>query len=292
MDLFRSMQVFVATVEKGSMSAAAAQLGISSAMVGQHIAALEVRMKTRLLNRTTRRQSLTDFGANYFEQCKDILDRIAITDLEAEAQQSEALGKLRVTAPSTFGATVLMPALARYREESPLVDLDIVLTDRNVDLVDEGFDFAFRIGVPPDSRLIARKLMPYTMAICAAPCYLSVKGQPAHPLDLSAHNMVSFTPAAGSVLTLSKGEELVKVTPNCPIKVNSGHALLTSALAGLGVVVQPKILLAAAIKEGTLVELFPDWQLGERHVSLLYYRDQRMTPRMRSFISFSLAAFG
>ncbi len=211
MDLFRSMQVFVETVQTGSMSAAASQLSISPAMVGQYIAALEARLGTRLLNRTTRRQSLTDFGASYFDQCRDILDRVALTDLEAEAQQNEAIGKLRITAPETFGATILMPALTRYRQVSPQVTLDIVLTDRNVDLVEEGFDIAFRIGTPPDRRLIARKLMPYKMVICATPLYLSQKGVPAHPSELSQHEVVAFTPASGSILRLAKGEEVVEV---------------------------------------------------------------------------------
>ena len=178
MDLFRSMQAFVETVEKGSMSAAAKSLQVSPAMVGQYIVALEQRFGTRLLNRTTRSQKLTNFGGSYFEQCKDILDRVSLTDLEAEFQQSEAVGKLRITAPTTFGANVLMPALARYRQLAPQVKVDVELTDRNVDMIDEGFDIAFRVGVLPDSRLIARKLMPYKMTMCAAPSYLSQRGVP------------------------------------------------------------------------------------------------------------------
>ncbi len=159
------MQVFVTTAQRGSMSAAAVKLGMSPAMVGQHVAALEERLGTRLLNRTTRRQSLTDFGASYLEQCRDILDRVAVAERDAEASQTRARGRLRVTAPTTFGAEVLVPALQRYRELAPDVTLDITLTDRNVDLVDEGFDIAFRIGELPDSRLIARRLAPYRMMI-------------------------------------------------------------------------------------------------------------------------------
>ncbi|MFW8643670.1 LysR family transcriptional regulator [Rhizobium beringeri] len=165
------------TVQEGSMSAASGKLGMSPAMVGQHVAALEERLGTRLLNRTTRRQSLTDFGASYVEQCRDILERVALADQDAEALQAEPRGKLKMTAPTTFGAEVLMPRLQRYRELAPDVTLDITLTDRNVDLVDEGFDIAFRIGDLPDSRLIARRLAPYRMMICAAPNYLARRGQ-------------------------------------------------------------------------------------------------------------------
>lgn len=292
MDLFRSMKAFVTAVQAGSMSAAAEQLGLSPAMVGQHVAALEERLGTRLLNRTTRRQSLTDFGASYFEQCRDILDRVAIADREAETQQTTPRGKLRVTAPTTFGAEALVPALKRYRETAPDVVLDLVLTDRNVDLVEEGFDVAFRIGTPPDSRLIARSLMPYRMMICAAPDYLSRKGEPRHPEELSVHEAVGFTPAARSPWRLSKGGETVEITPLRHLTVNSGQALRMAARAGLGVIMQPEILLTADVQAGALVQLLPDWRLGERPMSLLYYRDQRMTPRLRSFISFATAEFG
>lgn len=291
MDLFRSMKAFVTAVQAGSMSAAAEQLGLSPAMVGQHVAALEERLGTRLLNRTTRRQSLTDFGASYFEQCRDILDRVAIADREAETQQTAPRGKLRVTAPTTFGAEALMPALKRYRETAPDVMLDLVLTDRNVDLVEEGFDVAFRIGTPPDSRLIARRLMPYRMMICAAPDYVKRMGEPCHPDELSGHEAVGFTPAAMSPWRFSKDGKVVEVSPLRHLTVNSGQALRMAARAGLGVIMQPEILLAADVHAGVLVQLLPDWRLGERPMSLLYYRDQRMTPRLRSFISFAIEEF-
>jgi len=215
MGLFRSMQVFVMTAQEGSMSAAAGKLGMSPAMVGQHIAALESRLGTRLLNRTTRRQSLTDFGTSYIEQCRDILDRVAVADRDAEASQTKARGQLRVTAPTTFGAEVLMPALKRYRELAPDVTLDITLTDRTVDLVEEGFDIAFRIGELPDSRLIGRTLAPYRMMICAAPDYLAHHGTPQHPGALSDHQAIGFTPASRSPWRLSKGGEDVEVARGC-----------------------------------------------------------------------------
>lgn len=292
MGLFRSMQVFVTTVQEGSMSAASARLGISPAMVGQHVAALEERLGTRLLNRTTRRQSLTDFGKTYVEQCRDILERVAIVDQDAEASQTKPRGLLRITAPTTFGAEVLMPALQRYRELAPEVMLDITLTDRNVDIVEEGFDVAIRIGDLPDSRLIARHLAPYRMVICASPDYLARHGHPGHPSALSGHETIGFTPAARSPWRLSKGKEEVEVVPRMSITVNSGQAVRMAARAGLGVVMQPAILLASDMQAGLLVQLFPDWHLRERPMSLIYHRDRRMTPRVRSIISFVVAEFG
>jgi DNA-binding transcriptional LysR family regulator len=292
MSLFRSMLVFVTTVQEGSMSAAAVKLGISPAMVGQHVAALEERLGTRLLNRTTRRQSLTDFGKSYVEQCRDILERVAIADQDAEAAQAEPRGQLKITAPTTFGAEVLMPALQRYRLLAPAVTLDITLTDRNVDIVDEGFDVALRIGELPDSRLIARPLAPYRMMICAAPEYLAQRGEPAHPADLATHDAIGFTPAARSPWRLTRGDDVVEVSPRISITVNSGQAVRTAARSGLGVIMQPAILLNSDIEAGLLVRLFPDWHLRERPMSLIYHRDRRMTPRLRSIIHFAISEFG
>ncbi|MBY5694672.1 LysR family transcriptional regulator [Rhizobium leguminosarum] len=292
MSLFRSMQVFVTTVQEGSMSAASGKLGMSPAMVGQHVAALEERLGTRLLNRTTRRQSLTDFGASYVEQCRDILVRVAIADQDAEALQAEPRGRLKMTAPTTFGAEVLMPRLQRYRELAPDVTLDITLTDRNVDIVDEGFDIAFRIGELPDSRLIARRLAPYRMMICAAPDYLARKGNPDHPSDLANHDAIGFAPAARSPWKLAKGDDRVEVVPQMSIIVNSGQAVRVAGRAGLGVIMQPSVLLSSDVEAGLLVQLFPDWQLRERPMSLVYHRDRRMTPRLRSIISFAISEFG
>lgn len=292
MDLFRAMQAFVAVVQTGSMSAAAKQLDLSPAMIGQHVAALEERLNTRLINRTTRRQNLTNFGSSYFEQCRDILERLALAEMEAETLQQSPSGKLRITAPTTFGAEALIPALKRYRELAPEVRLDIVLTDRNVDLVGEGIDVAFRIGSLSDSSMIARALLPYRMMICAAPDYLARHGWPRHPEELSSHEAILFTSAAKSLWRLSKGEEVVEIAPACQLIVNGGQAIRVAARNGLGIVMQPEILLAADVRDGLLVQLFPEWRLSERPMWLLYYRDQLMTLRLRSFISFALAEFG
>lgn len=291
MDLFLSMKAFIATVQAGSMSAAAKQLNITSAMVGQHIAKLEARLGTRLLNRTTRRQNLTDFGASYFDQCQDILERVAMAEMAAEAQSIEALGVLRVTAPVTFGSSLLMPALVRYRKVSPLVKIDVVLTDQNIDLVDERIDIAFRIGEVPDSRLIKRHLLPYKMIVAASPDYIQQRGMPACPDELIDHDIVRFTSSSAAPLTFSKEDATCTVTQKAVVMVNNGQALANAAIGGLGIIIQPEILLNKYILAGSLVRLLPDWTLRERPLSLLYYRDQRMTPRIRSFIEFAIREF-
>ncbi len=292
MDIVRCMQAFVATVQAGSMSAASAELGQSPAMVGQQIAALEERLGTRLLNRTTRRQSLTDFGGSYVEQCRDILDRIALAEEAAELQQTRVQGRLRITAPTTFGSEALMPALGSYRLTAPDVELDIALSDRNVDLVEEGFDIAFRIGVMQDSAMIARPLAPYRMAVCAAPDYLTRRGMPIDPEDLTGHETIAFTPSARSPWKFARENEEKAITPARMITVNSGQAVRAAARAGLGIIMQPEILVKRDLEIGCLVRLFPDWRLGEKPMWLLYQRDRRMTPRLRSFIAFATVAFG
>jgi len=291
MDLFQSMKAFVTTVNAGSMSAAATQLNLTPAMIGQHIAALESRLGTRILNRTTRRQNLTDFGASYLEQCKDIIERVALADMEAQAQSTQAMGSLRITAPISFGTSLLMPALNQYRSLNPLVKIDVVLNDRNIDLVEEGIDIAFRIGKVPDSRLIQRVLMPYKMIACAAPSYLKEHGTPSQPSELNQHDLILFTPASRAPINWYKEEQHVEVKPNCMMTVNSGHGLLNAAKSGLGIIIQPEVLLKHDVKSGALEKILPDWSLGQRQISILYYRDQTMTPRVRGFINFALQEF-
>lgn len=291
MDLFRAMTVFAEVARAGSMSAASRKLHISPAMVGQYIAALEDRLGMRLLNRTTRKQKLTDFGNSYLEQCHDILERVAASEIQAEGLQNSFSGKLRLTAPLTFGTEQLVPALQRYRDIAPDVEIDLILTDRVIDLVDEGIDLAFRIGKLNDSTMIGRPLMPYRMAICASPGYLKKYGTPHHPDELSRHHLISLTVSSRSPWTLSKGHERIEVPLHSKLTINNGQALRMAARAGLGIVMQPEILLSEDIESGKLIRLFQEWHTGERQIWLLYLRDKKMTPKLRAFINVALEAF-
>ncbi|AIR61559.1 LysR family transcriptional regulator [Cedecea neteri] len=291
MDLFRAMTVFAEVAKAGSMSAASRKLHITPAMVGQHIAALEDRLGMRLLNRTTRRQKLTDFGSSYLEQCHDILERVAISETQAEGLQHSFGGKLRLTAAVSFGTECLIPALQRYRKMAPDVEIEITLTDSVIDLVDEGIDIAFRIGELDDSSMIGRPLMPYRMAVCASPDYLNVYGTPEHPSELFGHQLLSLSTSSRSPWKLSRGEEKVEIPVESKLTVNNGQALRMAARSGLGIVMQPEILLSEDIISGRLVRLFQGWQIRERQVWLLYLRNKRMTPKIRAFINFSLEEF-
>jgi DNA-binding transcriptional LysR family regulator len=192
MDRLTSISAFVTTVESGSFTAAAKALGISPQMIAKHIRALESRFSARLLNRTTRRQSLTEFGQDFFVHCRAILGRVEAMEAMADETIGTPRGKLRVTAPVSFGSTLLVPMVTNYLRRHPDVEVDLVLEDRHVDMITEGFEVIFRIGALSDSDLIARRLRPFELTICASPDYLAKRGIPAVPEDLLEHECLGY----------------------------------------------------------------------------------------------------
>ena len=289
--MFDSMKVYVLAVEKGSLSAAATACGISATMAGNHLRTLEKRLGMQLLNRTTRRQHLTAFGEDYYTRCKEILRLVAETDAQAQNLQLAPVGKLRVTAPVTFGTEALMPALSVYLERYPEVSVDVALCDRVVDLVEEGFEAAIRIGQLPDSALIAKSLAPYRLMICASPEYLARKGTPGKPEQLSQHECLSFSPAALAHWRLTDQDGVCRVPVSGRLQVNHGQALRVAALHGIGIVLQPAFLLEADVRAGRLVQLFPTHGLPSRPMSVVYLPDRYRTPKLRSFVDFLVERF-
>jgi DNA-binding transcriptional LysR family regulator len=178
MDKLRGMETFIAVVECGSFTGAASRLGLSAVMVGKYIAQLESQLATRLLERNTRRQSLTDAGRVYFDEAKRVMEQVSIAESAVERLRLAPAGTLRVSAPTSFGASVIAPLTATFLQAWPAVRVELDLTNRMVDLVDEGFDLAIRIGEIHQEDLVARYLAPYRMVICAAPAYLARYGTP------------------------------------------------------------------------------------------------------------------
>lgn len=291
MDLLDSMKVYVLTVEKGSLSAAAAACAISSTMAGNHLRILEKRLGMVLLNRTTRRQHMTAFGEHYYLRCKEILRLVAETDAQAQNLQLAPAGKLRVTAPVTFGTEMLMPALSEYLERYPQVSIDVSLSDRVADLAEDGFEAAIRIGQLPDSSLIARPLAPYRLMICAAPDYLARRGTPERPQDLGEHECLSFSPAALAHWRLSDQDGTYRVAVAGRLQVNHGQALRVAALHGMGIVLQPAVLLEPDVRAGRLVQLFPAHELPSRPMNVVYLPDRYRSPKLRSFVDFLVERF-
>ncbi|CAG9239295.1 LysR family transcriptional regulator [Paraburkholderia caribensis] len=293
MDKFVSMEVFVAVVEAGSLTAAAERFDLSSAMVGKHIRSLETQLSTRLLTRTTRRQSLTEIGRQYYEQCRRILADVKAAESLAEAMTSAPRGTLKVTVPLTYGVEVFSPAMTDYLNQYPEVSLELDLSNRVFDLVEEGFDAAVRIGRLPDSSLVARPLKPYRMRACASPAYLQRMGTPKTPADLLHHECLGFLHWGREGLWRLDGdaESDYQLRPG-RFRANNGQALKMAALRGFGLVLQPEALLANEIGQGTLISVLEDYLPDGAPVHLIYPRDRQPTPKLTSFIDFVIERFG
>jgi DNA-binding transcriptional LysR family regulator len=291
MDKLRSMEVFVAAVDAGSFTAAADLFSMSPVMVGKHIRQLEERLGARLLTRTTRRQSLTEIGRQYAERCRLILADIKAAESGAEAMRSTPRGTLRLSAPVSFGTLRLAPALTDYLALYPEVSLELNLNDRVIDLVEEGYDAAVRIGDLEDSGLVARLLQPYRMLLCASPEYLQRAGTPRTPADLAHHQCLDFTPLNRRVRWSLEGAGESEF-PASRFRSNNGQALRMAALRGYGILQQSEALLGEDIAAGRLVPLLEDFLPAPRPMALVYPRDHSPTPKMTTFIQFMVERFG
>lgn len=292
MDLFTAMRTFVDVVDAGSMNAAARQRNVTSALVGQRIAALEDHLQVRLLNRTTRQQSLTDFGERYLEQCRDILELVAQSEGTASDQQTDPRGRLRIAAPLSFGSEALMPALKEFTDTYPAVEIDLVLSDSNEDLVAGGFDAAFRIGRLDDSTLVQTSLAPYCMMVCASAALLDERGVPQTPTDLDRFSAVLFSKTGRRDWRFLQDGKTVHWSPKAAISVNSSQAVRTAAKAGMGIAMLPECLVSADIAAGSLVRILPDWSLPEQPMAIVYHRDRYRPRRLESFVGFARSTFG
>lgn len=293
MDKFVSMEIFVAVVEAGSLTAAAERFEISSAMVGKHIRSLEARLGTRLLTRTTRRQSLTEIGRQYYEQCRRILADVKDAESLAESMAAAPRGVLKVTVPLTYGVEIFSPAMTDYLNEWPEVTLELDLSNRMTDLVEEGFDAAVRIGQLQDSSFVARPLKPYRMRACASPAYLARAGIPRTPADLADHECLGFLHWGREGAWRLGGESAAENSLRAGrFRANNGQALKVAALRGFGLVLQPEALLAREIASGELVSVLEEHLPEGAPVHLVYPRDRRATPKLTSFIDFVIERFG
>ncbi|QDQ28729.1 LysR family transcriptional regulator [Chitinimonas arctica] len=296
MDRFSSMAIFARVVERGSFTAAAEGSGMTPTMVGNHIRELERHLKGRLLNRTTRRQSLTELGKRYHARCVEILALVDSAELDAREMQNSPRGRLRVSCPVIYGTRVLVPALAAYFDCYPEVQVELSLNDRFVDLAEEGFDAAIRVGVLPDSGLIARPLAHSSRIVCASPAYLARHGQPRTPADLAQHNCLAFMVATGPEhewrFSRPDGNGVERIAVRGRLDVNGGLALREAALAGLGIILQPRMMLQEDLDAGRLVRLFPDWPAQTLPIHVVHLPDAHMPPKLASFIAFLQETLG
>lgn len=295
MDRLTSMAVFVKVTDLGSFTAAADTLGMSAQMVAKHVVFLEDRLGAVLLNRTTRRQNLTDVGRAFYERCKLLLAEAEAVESLARDMQSHPSGVLRVNAPVTFGAFTLAAVVTRYLARHPEVEIDLTLNDRIIDPVEDGFDIVVRVGELTDSELVAHPLAPYRLIACAAPAYLQRRGMPRTPADLAAHDCLAHVHAASTLTCrwqFSRRGQTEEVPARGRIRSNDWKALLHAALEGYGVALGPESILAAEIAAGRLVHVLPDYEGPARPMHVLYPAARRPTAKVRSFVEVLLAECG
>jgi DNA-binding transcriptional LysR family regulator len=233
LDRFATLEAFVAVARSGSFARAAEKLGLSRAMVSKHIQALEARLGTRLLNRTTRQVSLTEAGRNFQQRAERLLAELEDAEGDAAQEADTPRGTLRISAPVSFGVTHVAPALAAFLAAHPGLRGDLALNDRVVDVVEEGFDLAVRIGRLPDSMLIARRLAVARLAVIASPGYLSRHGRPTQPDDLAGHNCLTYAYAASRDEWRFVGKQGTRsVAVQGSLRANNGDALREAVLGG------------------------------------------------------------
>jgi DNA-binding transcriptional LysR family regulator len=293
MDRLTSMTIFARAVELGSFSAAAAVFHMSPQLVGKHVRMLEQHLGVQLLNRTTRRQHLTEIGASYYERVKVILAEVEGADSLALDARARPSGLLRVNAPATFGIHALTPRLVEYLAAYPDVQVELSLSNRYIDAMEEAVDVVFRIGELEDSSRIARRLAPYRLVLCASPDYLAAHPKLVSPLDLARHACLGFPYTELRTHWNFDGPDgRVTVPVANRLTIDSGEALLVAARAGAGLMLQPIELVAPDLAAGTLVRVLPKYTVPPRPLHLLYAPDRQMTPKLRSFVDFCVAAFG
>ena len=294
LDRFESMRVLLEVAELGSFSAAARTLRISPSMVTKHIAAQEDRLGAQLLHRTTRRVTLTEIGRTYRDMAERIVAELEEAETLTAANQRNVRGLLRVNGPVTFGAHQIAPLMADFNNAYPALTVELGLNDRLVDLIDEGWDVAIRIGRLASSALIARKLAPCRMLLCGSPAYLALHGTPTRVEELRDHVCLGYTLSRSvGVEKWSFGPEGDIVVPvSGPLRTNNGDALLAAAIAGLGLTYQPTFILANAVQSGQLAPLELDRPLLDMGgVYAIYAPGGRLPAKAKAFIEFLAQRF-
>lgn len=293
MDRLTSMSVFARVADLGSFTAAAQELRMSPTMIGKHIRFLEDRLGSQLINRSTRRQGLTELGRSYLDHCKHLLVEAEAGDALVEEALSAPRGRLRVATSVAFGSYSLAPALVRFMNKYPEVSVELVLSDRMVDLLEEGLDAAIRVGTLTDSTMMSRSLSPYTGLVCAAPSYLAERGTPTHPRDLAAHECLRYPGWSDARRWSFIGPEgEVHVDVESRLTINNAFGIRYAALAGAGIILMRDELVAEDIAAERLQVLLPNYKTQARARQMLWPKNRKMTPKLRALIDFIVETYG
>lgn len=293
MDKFLEMQTFAAVVDAGSFVRAAQALDISRAAVSRHVADLEERLGVRLLHRTTRKLSLTEEGRAFQVRCKALLGELEEAESEITASSAQASGLLKINVPVSFGIMHLAPLWSDFMAANPRVTLDVTLSDRVVDLVEDGYDLSVRIGSLPNSSLISRKLASTRMVLCASPAYLRKHGYPEHPADMAEHTVLAYSLLAmGDHWELEGPQGKVNVLVHPVMRTNSGDTCRAAALKHQGIILQPSFLVEEDLRSGALVEFMPQYRSAEFGIYAVYPSRQYVSAKVRLLIEFLVKALG
>ncbi|GGF80872.1 LysR family transcriptional regulator [Alteromonas lipolytica] len=293
MDRIDAMRAFVTVARSGSFSAAADKLDKSPQLISKYVSQLEEHLDTRLLNRTTRRVHLTEAGEQYLPRASQVLDEIDAMENQLTDLQHKAHGLLRISAPVAFSTSHLAPLINKFQQQYPDVDVDLHLNDRKVDIVEEGFDIALRIGHLKSSSMIAKRLTIIKLVICASPDYLALHGEPTTLESLTQHNYLRYSlldssnsPDAHHYLTQGQVPDIGKVS------CNHGEFLCQCAVLGQGIVMQPTFICHDAINAGKLKVILRDNEPAPMHLYAVYAHRQLMASKVRAFINFAADFYG
>ncbi len=284
------MEAFVLTVKTGSFAASAISLNTSPQMIAKYVVFLEDYLGLKLLNRTTRSQKLTEFGKQYYEKCLFILDEVKSSKTLAQQFIEEPKGRLRISAPVSYGHFNLISVLSRFMRCYPKVNVDLQLSDRYVDLVEDDFDIVFRIGELSNSSYIARKLNSYKLIFAASPTYLAKNGIPVTPNDIKKHQCLIYqyvNPTKKDYLwPFSINGKVINIPISGTLKSNDTLALANAAVEGLGITMLPQSMLSELIRQNKLFPILQDFLPPAREVHLLYKADKQQLPKLKMFIEF------
>jgi DNA-binding transcriptional LysR family regulator len=292
-DILAGMRVFVAVVDAGSFASAADKLDLSRGMTSRYVAQVEAHLGVRLLNRTTRRLSLTEAGQDYYQRANQVLGLVEDAERAAAQGVAEPRGNLRINTSVAFGARHLGPVVTAYLQRFPQVKAELTLNDRMVDLVDEGFDVAVRIARKIEPGLVARPITQARVVVCASPEYLMKHGTPRTPADLATRNCLSYAYTGQQHLwrfTRRGREQSVTVAGN--LNANNGEILCSAAANGLGVILQPTFLAHDLLRTKRLVRVLEGWEPEGFTIYAVYPSRQFLTPKVRTFIDFLIERFG
>jgi DNA-binding transcriptional LysR family regulator len=290
MDVFQSMRFFVAVAQSGSFTAAAELLDTTTTNVSKAVSALETRLHTRLINRTTRRLALTEAGLRYLQRCERILDDVREADEEAGTAQTLPVGRLKIHAMSAIGNHYVIDAIARYREIHPTVMFDLTLTNRVPDLLEEGYDMSIVLARElPDSGFVAQRLGITYSILCASPAYLEKRGMPHSPAALAEHECLRIVntvmPVEHWTFEGPQGMETITI-PVSPFHINTADGMTIAIRKGMGIGIQPIASAVDGLRAGTLVRVLPEYRLEELNLFAIYPSRKFVDAKTRTWVDF------